>query len=81
MMIYSCLGRTYFCRRWCSLYVFGCKLLDYSVWSAILPATDTVMARSHLMLIVEIGVALTVMCGMFGIYSTMASNGNMDQGL
>jgi len=61
--------------------MLGGNFLDYSVLSKILPATDSVMARSHGMLGVEIGVALTVMCGMFGIYSAMASNGKMDRGL
>lgn len=81
IMIYSALGVLIFAGAGAVCMFLGANFLDYSVWSAILPATDTVMARSHLMLIVEIGVALTVMCGMFGIYSTMASNGNMDQGL
>ena len=31
--------------------------------------------RSHSMLIVEIGVALTVMCGMYGIYMSLVSDG------
>ncbi len=61
--------------------ILGGNFLDYSVLSAILPATDSIMARSHAMLIVEIGVALTVMCSMFGIYVALASDGRFDKGL
>ncbi|NQY74083.1 MAG: Na(+)/H(+) antiporter subunit B [Candidatus Margulisbacteria bacterium] len=59
----------------------GGNFLDYSVLSAILPGTDRVMARSHAMLGVEIGVALTVMTAMFSIYADLASEGQLDQGL
>lgn len=61
--------------------LLGGNFLDYSVWAPLLPATDEVMARSHGMLGVEIGVALTVMCGMMLIYSAISSDGKMDQGL
>ncbi|MBG91034.1 MAG: sodium:proton antiporter [Actinobacteria bacterium] len=61
--------------------MLGSNFLDYSVLSQILPATDSVMARSHAMLIVEIGVAFTVMCAMVGIYTSLASNGRFDKGL
>ena len=44
-------------------------------------ATDAIMARSHSMLAVEIGVALTVMCGMYGIYMSMVSDGGFKKGL
>jgi len=65
---------------------FGCLLLggnflDYSVLHRLLPATDSVMARSHGMLGVEIGVALTVMAAMFGIYSYIVSDGRLQKGL
>eukprot|EP01049_Picozoa_sp_SAG25_P023937 SAG25_NODE_10506_length_331_cov_0.810345_1_plen_45_part_01 len=43
--------------------------------------TDKVMARSHGMLGVEIGVALTVMSIMYAIYTQLASNGRLDEGL
>jgi len=60
---------------------FGGNFLDYSVLSAILPATDGIMARYHGMLGVEIGVAFTVMSSMFAIYSYLSSDGRLDQGL
>ena len=61
--------------------MLGNNFLDYSILSRILPFTDSVMARSHAMLAVEIGVALTVMASMFGIYVTLSSNGKFDKGL
>ncbi|MDA1353467.1 MAG: Na(+)/H(+) antiporter subunit B [bacterium] len=61
--------------------LLGGNFLDYSAWAPILPATDAVMARSHGMLGVEIGVALTVMTVMFSIYADLASHGQMDEGL
>ena len=58
----------------------GHNFLDYSAWS-ILPGVDKIMARSHSMLAVEIGVALTVMCGMYGIYMSLVSDGGFKKGL
>jgi len=62
-------------------FFLGGNFLDYSVLSKILPATDTIMARSHAMLGVEVGVALTVMVSMYGIYLCLSSNGRMDKGI
>ena len=59
----------------------GGNFLDYSVWHHLLPYTDSVMARSHGMLGVEIGVALTVMSAMYLIYASISSDGTMDRGL
>ena len=62
--------------------LFGKKMfLDYSILQYILPATDSVMARSHAMLIVEIGVCFTVMAGMIGIFLHMSSQGSLDKGM
>ncbi|MEK9657840.1 MAG: hydrogen gas-evolving membrane-bound hydrogenase subunit E [bacterium] len=63
----------------CMLY--KADFLDYSALAYVLPSTDKVMARSHGMLGVEIGVTLTVMSILFGIYTQLASNGHMDEGL
>jgi multicomponent Na+:H+ antiporter subunit B len=57
--------------------VYNGYFLDYSVWESVFGS----MARSHSMLIVEIGVALTVMCGMYGIYMSLVSDGGMQEGL
>ena len=59
----------------------GANFLDYSAWASLLPATGEKMARSHSMLAVEIGVALTVMCGMYGIYMSLVSDGGFKKGL
>ncbi len=59
----------------------GGNFLDYSRWSSILPATDPVMARSHAILGIEIGVAITVMAIMISIYLDLASRGELDEGL
>ena len=67
---------------WGLLPVFtGSNFLDYSQWAQYLPATGEKMARSHSMLAVEIGVALTVMCGMYGIYMSLVSDGGFKKGL
>eukprot|EP01046_Picozoa_sp_COSAG06_P015846 COSAG06_NODE_1029_length_11018_cov_1.851923_4_plen_251_part_00 len=60
---------------------YGADFLDYSALANLLPMTDKVMARSHGMLGVEIGVALTVMSIMYAIYTQLASNGRLDEGL
>ncbi len=61
--------------------ILGGNFLDYSAWHIVLPATDEIMARSHGMLGVEIGVALTVVAIMFSIYVDLASHGRLDRGL
>ncbi len=61
--------------------LLGGNFLDYSYLSAILPATDPIMARSHAMLGIEIGVAFTVTAVMLSIYLDLASKGNIDEGL
>ena len=59
----------------------GGNFLDYSVLHPLLPATDSVMARSHGMLGVEIGVAFTVSTIMFAIYALLSSGGRLKGGL
>lgn len=54
--------------------------LDYSVLAPIL-GTDPVMARSHGILIVEIGVGIAVMAVMVLLYTTLSSAGTYDEGL
>ncbi|UCG77614.1 MAG: DUF4040 domain-containing protein [Nitrospirota bacterium] len=61
--------------------LLGANFLDYSVLSRILPATDSVMARSHGILGVEIGVAIAVMAIMIAIYVNISSHGKYDKGL
>lgn len=61
--------------------LLGANFLDYSALSRVLPATDTIMARYHGMLGVEIGVAVAVMAVCLSIYCNVASHGKLDKGL
>ena len=63
--------------------LLGGNFLDYGVWSKVLGVfgVTPVTARSHGMLGVEIGVAITVMYIMFSLYADLSSGGEMDEGL
>ena len=61
--------------------LLGANFLDYSILHKILPATGPVMARSHGMLGIEIGVAVAVMAIVITIYANLASHGKLDKGL
>jgi len=58
----------------------GFNFLDYGALARILHV-DPVTARSHGILIVEIGVGLAVMATMVWIYSNISSKGKYDEGL
>lgn len=60
--------------------LLGENFLDYGILTKILPG-GVEDARSHSMLGVEIGVAFTVTAIMFSIYSSLASNGKMKEGI
>jgi multicomponent Na+:H+ antiporter subunit B len=60
--------------------VLGLNFLDYSALASVLHV-DPVTARSHGILIVEIGVGLAVMATMIWIYSNVSSTGKYDEGL
>ncbi|RZO12982.1 MAG: sodium:proton antiporter, partial [Verrucomicrobiaceae bacterium] len=60
--------------------LFGKEFLNYSVLDSLLPG-DVEMARSHSMLIVEIGVAFTVTAIMFSMYSNLSTRGRLNKGL
>ena len=57
------------------------NFLDYEILHHLMPATGPVMARSHSMLGVEVGVAFTVTAIMFAIYVNLSSKGRLDEGL
>jgi multicomponent Na+:H+ antiporter subunit B len=59
--------------------LLGANFLDYSILSKVLPATDKVMARSHGMLGIEIGVAIAVMAIVISIYLNIISRGKYDK--
>ncbi len=60
--------------------LLGSNLLDYSALARLL-AVDPVMARSHGILLVEIGVGMAVSAIMIWIYYNLASAGRYDEGL
>jgi len=59
---------------------YDANYLDYSALSHIL-GVDPVSARSHGILVVEIGVAIAVMAVMVVLYYNLASAGKQDEGL
>jgi multicomponent Na+:H+ antiporter subunit B len=61
--------------------LLGANFLDYSILHKILPATGPIMARSHGMLGIEIGVAIAVMAIVIAIYLNLSSHGKLDKGL
>ncbi len=60
--------------------ILGYNYLDYRALAALLPG-GPVMARSHGMLLVEIGVGVAVMGTMVWIFKNLASLGRYDEGL
>jgi multicomponent Na+:H+ antiporter subunit B len=61
--------------------LLGGNFLDYSVLAQIIPGATEITARSHGIMIVEIGVALTVMSIIVIIYTNLVSSGTYDRGL
>jgi len=60
--------------------ILGARFLDYANLSVVL-FVDRIMARSHGIFGVEIGVGVTVMAVMISIYNNLASEGKQDEGL
>lgn len=60
--------------------VMGYNFLGYAGLAGILGVSE-VMARSHGILLVEIGVGITVMSVMVSLYYDLASGGDLDEGL
>ena len=60
--------------------LLGLNYLDYSALASVL-GVDPVTARSHGILIVEIGVGIAVMAVMITLYYNLASAGKHDEGL
>ncbi len=60
--------------------LLGSNFLDYGALGPLL-GVDKVMARSHGILLVEIGVAMAVMSVMVWIYYSLSSAGKHDEGL
>jgi multicomponent Na+:H+ antiporter subunit B len=60
--------------------LLGSNFLDYGALAGLL-GVDPVTARSHGILIVEIGVALAVLAVMVSLYYIISSAGSLDEGL
>jgi len=60
--------------------LLGSEFLNYGILSKIL-GVDPVMSRSLGIFGVEVGVAITVMAVMIGIYNYVSSEGRLDEGL
>lgn len=60
--------------------LLGLNFLDYEALAPVLHV-DAIAARSHGILIVEIGVGIAVMCTMIWIYNNVSSAGKYNQGL
>jgi multicomponent Na+:H+ antiporter subunit B len=60
--------------------ILGGNFLNYGYLAGLL-GVDPVMARSHGILIVEVGVGLAVMAVMVSLYCVLSSAGKMDEGL
>lgn len=80
MLRYSALGVLVYAGIGAVSILLGGNMLDYGAWAAVLGVTP-VEARSHGMLGVEIGVAITVMAIMLSLYVDLASGGDLDEGL
>ena len=79
-MLLSALGVLIYAGTGLLCLLLGGKFLDYERLAGILH-TDAVMARSHGILIVEIGVGLAVMAVMVMLYYNLSSAGRHDEGL
>jgi len=78
--IFSAVGVFIYAGTGALCLILGEVFLNYSSLSSIL-GTNKIMARSHGILIVEIGVALAVMAVMIWIYYNLSSAGRQDEGL
>jgi multicomponent Na+:H+ antiporter subunit B len=81
IMVLACTGVLIYAGIGALSILLGENFLDYGILHTILPATDSIMARSHAMLGVEIGVAFTVSAIMFGLYACLSSQGREEGGL
>ena len=80
VLIYSVVGVAIYAGIGALCLALGRNFLGYAALSRLL-GTDEIMARSHGIFGVEIGVAITVMAIMFSLYIDLASGGDLDEGL
>ncbi|MCG8688272.1 MAG: Na(+)/H(+) antiporter subunit B [Desulfobacterales bacterium] len=80
IMLIAALGVLVYAGLGLSCILFQGNYLDYSVLAPVF-GTDPVVARSHGILIVEIGVGIAVMAVMVILYTSLSSAGRYDEGL
>ena len=80
IMLLTALGVLIYAAVGLACIFMGGEYLNYDALDPILPG-ERDYARSHGILLVEIGVGVTVMFSMIGIYINLASNGRFDRGL
>ncbi|MCW7754761.1 sodium:proton antiporter [Desulfobotulus sp. H1] len=78
--LFSIIGVAIFAGTGTLCLLLGMDFLNYDILAPFL-LSDTVMARSHSILIVEIGVTMAVMAVMVWIYYNLSSAGQQDEGL
>lgn len=79
-VLFASIGVLIFAGTGALCILLGANFLDYRALAGLLNV-DPVMARSHGILIVEIGVAIAVMAVMVSIYYMISSAGKLDEGL
>ncbi len=79
-LILSALGVLIYAATGVLCMLLGLNYLDYSALEGVL-GVDPVAARSHGIMIVEIGVGIAVMAVMVTLYTNLASAGRHDEGL
>jgi multicomponent Na+:H+ antiporter subunit B len=80
VLILSAVGVFIYASTGALCLLLGVNYLDYSGLASIL-GVDPVTARSHGILIVEIGVGIAVMAVMVSLYYNLSSVGKQDEGL
>ncbi|WP_179953326.1 Na(+)/H(+) antiporter subunit B [Desulfobotulus mexicanus] len=78
--LWSIIGVAIFAGTGLICLLLGMDYLNYEILAPFL-LSDAVMARSHSILIVEIGVTMAVMAVMVWIYYNLSSAGQQDEGL
>lgn len=80
VLLFAAIGVAIYAGIGFACLLLGRNFLAYGAWARVLGVSE-VMAHSHGMLGVEVGVAITVLCIMFSLYVDLASGGDLDEGL
>lgn len=79
-LLFACVGIVIYAGFGLLCLLLERNFLDYGILHGLF-RTDPVMARSHGIFAVEVGVAFTVTAIMFAIYANLSSKGRLDEGL